>query len=245
MNAFDAGIAIESVEPGHVRGRTTPEWANMVGPFGGITAATLLHAVQVQPDCHGQPVALTVNFAAPIADGDFDIALRAARTNRSNQHWIIELTQDGETKTTATALFGLRRETWAAQEAAMPPVPAPENVAVPGFPPRVHWTRNYEMLFVEGEVPQPDEPWSLERRERIVVARHDGHAVGRVPPGRLGVQPTVDRHRVLAALVVEDDRLEECIGLGRVHRDRGIGCVGLTGGRAHWPTPPRTTAPTS
>jgi hypothetical protein len=28
-------------------------------------------------------VALTVNFAAPIADGGFDIVLRAARTNRS------------------------------------------------------------------------------------------------------------------------------------------------------------------
>lgn len=155
-SAFDNGIALEPAEPGRMRGRTVPEWANMVGPFGGITAATLLHAVQVQPDCHGQPVALTVNFAAPIADGEFDIVLRAARTNRSNQHWIIELIQDGETKTTATALFGLRRETWAADEAVMPTVPAPEDVAVPGFPPRVHWTRNYEMLFLDGEVPQPD-----------------------------------------------------------------------------------------
>ena len=140
MNAFDTGIAIEPVEPGLMRGRTDPEWANMVGPFGGITAATLLHAVQSQPDCHGQPVALTVNFAAPVADGEFDIALRAARTNRTNQHWIVELTQDGETKTTATALFGLRRETWVSEEAVMPVVPAPEDVAVPGFRPQVRWT---------------------------------------------------------------------------------------------------------
>ena len=156
MNAFDTGIAIEPVQPGLMRGRTDPEWANMVGPFGGITAATLLHAVQSQPDCHGQPVALTVNFAAPVADGEFDIALRAARTNRTNQHWIVELTQDGETKTTATALFGLRRETWVSEEAVMPVVPAPEDVAVPGFPPPVRWTRNFEMLFVEGAVPQPE-----------------------------------------------------------------------------------------
>ncbi len=155
-SAFDTGIAIEPVKPGVMRGRTVPEWANMVGPFGGITAATLVHAVESQPDCHGQPVALTVNFAAPIADGEFDIVLRAARTNRTNQHWIVELTQDGDTKTTATALFGLRRETWAAQEAVMPAVPAPEDVAVPGFPPQVRWTRNFEMLFVEGAVPQPD-----------------------------------------------------------------------------------------
>ena len=72
-----------------MRGRTVPEWANMVGPFGGITAATLLHAVQVQPDCHGQPVALTVNFAAPIADGEFDIfqKITAADVKRVAQQY--------------------------------------------------------------------------------------------------------------------------------------------------------------
>lgn len=159
INAFDDGIAIEPVEPagsGLVRGRTVPEWANMVGPFGGITAATVLHAIEVQPDCHGQPIALTVNFAAPIADGEFDIALRAARTNRTNQHWIAELTQDGQTKTTATALFGLRRDTWSSAEAEMPAVPAPEDAAVAGFPPPVQWARNYEMIVLDGGFPASD-----------------------------------------------------------------------------------------
>ncbi|HTM84060.1 MAG TPA: thioesterase family protein, partial [Mycobacterium sp.] len=99
-------MALEPGDAGTLRGRTHPEWANMVGPFGGITAATLLHAVQSQPEHLGDPLALTVNFAAPITDGEFDIAVRAARTNRSNQHWILELRQDDETKTTATALFG-------------------------------------------------------------------------------------------------------------------------------------------
>jgi hypothetical protein len=35
----------------------------MAGPFGGVTAATLLRAIEVHPDCLGEPVAPTVNFA--------------------------------------------------------------------------------------------------------------------------------------------------------------------------------------
>ena len=67
----------------------------MIGPFGGITAAAMVRAIESHPDRIGEPLALTVNFAAPIADGDFDISLRAARTNRTNQHWIVELSQNG------------------------------------------------------------------------------------------------------------------------------------------------------
>ena len=66
----------------------------MVGPFGGITAAVLLRAIESHPDRLGEPVALTVNFAAPIVDGEFEISRRAPRTNRTNQHWIAR-TQSG------------------------------------------------------------------------------------------------------------------------------------------------------
>src|ERR1700722_14554097 len=76
MHAFDRAIALEDVDDDVVRGRTGPEWPNMVGPFGGVAAAVLLRAIQVHPDCLGEPVALTVNFAAPIGDGDFEISRR-------------------------------------------------------------------------------------------------------------------------------------------------------------------------
>lgn len=69
MTVFDDGIALEALGDGLLRGRTVPQWANMVGPFGGITAATLLRAVELQSDVHGFPVALTVNYLAPIATG--------------------------------------------------------------------------------------------------------------------------------------------------------------------------------
>lgn len=127
----------------------------MVGPFGGITAAVLLHAVAQHPDRIGDPLALTVNFAAPIADGEFDIALRPARTNRTNQHWMVELTQGDEVKSTATALFGVRRDTWADNEAPLPSTPGPDE-GLPGtLGEFIVWARQYDMRFVEGPVPAP------------------------------------------------------------------------------------------
>ncbi len=50
-------------------------------------------------------MALTVDFAAPVADGAFDLALRAVRTNHTYQHWSVELRQQGEAKVTAMAVF--------------------------------------------------------------------------------------------------------------------------------------------
>ncbi|WP_102417380.1 acyl-CoA thioesterase II [Mycobacterium sp. 4858] len=152
---FDDAVRLETVDADTRRGRTHPEWANMVGPFGGITAAVMLRAVESHPDRLGEPLALTVNYAAPIADGDFDISLRAARTNRSNQHWIAELAQDGDVKTTATALFAIRRDGWGDTESRPPSAPDPEQLPAtdPGL---VRWTSLYDMRYVEGPMPGKD-----------------------------------------------------------------------------------------
>lgn len=150
---FDRAMHLDSIDADTVRGATQPEWANMVGPFGGITAAILLRAVESRPDRIGDPVALTVNFAAPIADGQFDIAVRAARTNRSNQHWVLELRQDGELKTTATAVFGVHRDSWADTETRPPNTAAPEDVSVDKFIDDIAWAKHYDMRFTDGPVP--------------------------------------------------------------------------------------------
>ncbi|WP_299563666.1 thioesterase family protein [uncultured Mycolicibacterium sp.] len=150
---FDTALDLTPVAPGRWRGRTTPAWANMVGPFGGITAAALVRAVQLHPQVHGDPLALTVNYAGPIADGDFEIAARPMRTNRTNQHWALEITQGEAVTTTGTAVFGLRRDTWTDTEARMPAAPDPATVAAEPFPEFIAWARNYDMRFVTGPVP--------------------------------------------------------------------------------------------
>lgn len=149
---FDAAIDLEPLGDGRFRGHTHPAYANMVGPFGGITAAVLTRAVEVHPDRLGEPLALTVNYAGPVADGEFEIRLDAVRTNRTTQHWTLELTQDGAVATTATAVLGQRRETWSDTEARMPQAPPPDELPVSPVPP-VTWAQRYEMRFAEGPVP--------------------------------------------------------------------------------------------
>lgn len=149
-HALDRAITLEPIGKNLVRGRTVAAWANMIGPFGGITAATLLQAILQHPARHGDPLALTLNYAGPVAEGEFEIEVRPARTNRSNQHWWLEMRQGDEVVTTATAITGLRRETWSETECGPPDVPAPEDVTPAGPDRGVRWVDNYDMRFVVG-----------------------------------------------------------------------------------------------
>ncbi|MCC2677123.1 MAG: thioesterase family protein [Ramlibacter sp.] len=151
-HVFDAAIALQAQADGTFTGQTSPAYANMIGPFGGITAAQVLNAVLRHPDRLGEPVALTVNFAGAVADGPFTIRPRAARTNRSTQHWTVELLQGDEVLVTATVFTAVRRETWAGHEMRMPQVPRPQDAPIT---PRhgVEWLQRYEMRFLEGHIP--------------------------------------------------------------------------------------------
>lgn len=149
-HVFDDAVALEALGDGRFRGHTHPAYANMVGPFGGITAATLLRAVEQHPDVLGAPLSLTVNFAGPVADGEFEIEAVPVRTNRSTQHWSLRLVQGGAVTTTATAVFGQRRETWSDSETPAPDAPAPVSLEQQRMPDIVVWARNYEMRFIDG-----------------------------------------------------------------------------------------------
>ncbi|MDB5749989.1 MAG: hypothetical protein JWP65_410 [Ramlibacter sp.] len=149
---FDTAIALAPHGEGEWRGSTSAAYANMIGPYGGITAAQVLNAVLGHPDRLGDPLALTVNYAAAVADGPFVLRPRAARTNRSTQHWIVELLQGGQVVVTATVVTAVRRDAWGGHEAAMPEVPRPLDVARTAQH-GVEWLQRYEMRFLQGKVP--------------------------------------------------------------------------------------------
>jgi acyl-CoA thioesterase len=152
-HAFDRAVALAAQPDGSYLGHSSPEYGNMVGPYGGITAAQALNAVLLHPALQGEPVAFTVNYAGPLGDGPFTLHARPARTNRSTQHWVIEMLQDGQTVLTATAFTALRRETWSAAEHTIPAVPPAQEVPLPDDAPRVEWVKRYEMRFVQGALP--------------------------------------------------------------------------------------------
>lgn len=158
-HVFDQAIALTATSDGLYTGATSPAYANMVGPFGGITAATMLNAVLQHPALLGEPISLTVNYCAAVADGRFDVSARALRTNRSTQHWSLELTQtaasgEREVMASATVVTAARRVTWGLDEEAMPEVPAPAEVPPWRMPLPVEWVHRYEMRPIEGSMPQ-------------------------------------------------------------------------------------------
>ena len=150
---FDEAIALESQEDGTCTGQTHPAYANMVGPYGGITTAQALQAVLQHPKRLGDPVSLTVNFCAAVADGAFVVQAWPARTNRSTQHWMIEMRQGLEVVMTGTAVTAVRRETWGVDEDPMPQCPPPGEVALPTVQAPMAFVQRYEQRAITGNIP--------------------------------------------------------------------------------------------
>ena len=147
---LDRAIRLARSDDGSLTGRTDPAYDHAVGPFGGVTAATLLNAALTHPSRIGDPIALTVNYAGPIADGGFRIDAGLVRTNRSTQHWSMTLTQGDEVAATASAVFAVRRETWAATEAAFPKAPPAAQVPRLQLPRATAWFGSYDLRIVRG-----------------------------------------------------------------------------------------------
>lgn len=164
---FDRAVALERLDPEKAhgalrwRGHTAPEYGNRIGPFGGITAAQALQAVLQHPERLGDPIALTVNFAAPIADGEFVLAANPIRTNRSTQHWLLTMTQETGASgravvLTASAITGVRRSTWGVTEAGAPHALKPHSVArapdLPAVAPA--FLSRYDVRWLTGALPK-------------------------------------------------------------------------------------------
>lgn len=154
LHPFDQAIALRPSSDANLSlGYLPKTYFNMVGPFGGVIAATLLNAVLSHPQREGDPVSVTVNFPGPIADRDFTVHTQIIRTNRSSQHWLVQLQQDDQTAVTAMVLLATRRDSWEGTDLAMPKdLPDPEQITPPdttGFP---LWVNNYDMRFIEGSL---------------------------------------------------------------------------------------------
>ncbi len=160
-HSFDQALRLDAAgteSSGTWRGHTSPDYWNMVGPFGGTTAATALRAILLHPALLGEPVALTVNYAAAVAEGAFTVTAKPVRTNRSTQHWTVALSQadangDAGVVMTATAVTAARRETWSQNDTPMPAVTLADASGRLKFSTSA-WTSRYDMRPVRGIIPQ-------------------------------------------------------------------------------------------
>jgi len=159
---FDAALQLKpdsEINPDQFLGATSQPWWNMVGPFGGISAAIAISAVLKHPECLGEPVSLTINFAGAMTQGDFTVIAKPVRTNRSTQHWMLTVHQMDSTgqelvALTGTAMTAVRRETWGVNDMPMPDVDQPHTVERLLPPSKsVEWIRRYDMRPVTGPLP--------------------------------------------------------------------------------------------
>ncbi|MBU3068801.1 thioesterase family protein [Aestuariicella sp. G3-2] len=151
-HVFDQAIALHATsDEGHYQGYIPAAYFNMVGPFGGVIASTLLNGVLSHPQHEGEPVSMTVNFAGPIADADFEVTATLIRQNRSSQHWTVQLAQEGAIAISALVLMAIRRETWEGSDLTMP-AGLPSAESLPSFDTRQlpPWFHNYDFRYIEG-----------------------------------------------------------------------------------------------
>lgn len=166
IHPIDHATTLEVREGLPVIGQFPHAYANMVGPYGGVIAATLLNAVLTHPERQGDPVAMTVNFAGPMADGGFEVIPKVSRTNRSTQHWSLELVQEDAVVTTATVFLAVRRDTWSGVDVTMPDVPPPSEVEPLDSRDYMTWVQNYQMRIIQGDL---DLTGQSEEREDAVT----------------------------------------------------------------------------
>lgn len=178
---FDIATAVSRRDDGSFTARTSADYRTFVGQFGGTTAATLLRALLAHPEHRGEPVALTVNFAAPLEAEAYRIDTRLVRANRSTQYWSLDVLQgdDPAPCANATAILAERRPTWS-HHSASPPAPRPrETLTQHDAGATVPWVYRYRFHFdagapVRAEAPlSPSAPafsqlWLSDAQERVV-----------------------------------------------------------------------------
>jgi acyl-CoA thioesterase len=157
IHPFDTAIAV-TFDRSLWRAHTSDAYWAFIGPFGGVTGATVLNALLQEPERRGSPTAITLNFTAPLRRGPYEIRTRMIRSGRSTQHWQAEVMQAGESTPhlSALAVFADRPAGWSHLSASPPNLPPRTALAAYAAPRTIAWTRQYEFWFAEGE-PAPEQ----------------------------------------------------------------------------------------
>jgi hypothetical protein len=238
LHGFDAATEIRR-DGDRMTGHTSEAYWAFVGPFGGVTAATLLRAVLSDPRAAGDALALTVNYAAPIATGPFDLTPVLARANRSTQHWTVELRQGGgDPAALASVVLAERRPSWSHQVLS-PPVVPPSDVLPRRESGSVAWPRQYAFRFVSGgddfnspEVSTRSEVWIADAEPRVLdhlsLASMGDAFFGRIFQAKRGIVPfgtvSMTTHFHVSAAELAEDGATEVLGVADArtfHRSYG------------------------
>lgn len=124
-------IALTPVASGQWRTTAGAEWSNPRGGlWGGWAIGVCVRVLEAEPEATGEPLSLTLTYAAALPAGDIEVRTRRVRQGRSIGVWEIELAVagSGEIGVHAMMTMAVRPETPAFAFAEIPRAPAPEGI---------------------------------------------------------------------------------------------------------------------
>ena len=137
-----------------------PEWCNPRGGlWGGYAIGLCLRVLDAEPDALGEPLSITLTYAAQLPEGEVDIRLRHIRQGKSIGVWEVQLHPAGSDEVSVHAMvtMAVRPETTPFAIATMPAAPGPE--ALSPAPPPFSATHPSATLFERRPVdPRPIGP---------------------------------------------------------------------------------------
>ncbi|MDB4558692.1 thioesterase family protein [Amylibacter sp.] len=152
QHVFDTAIQLSNESESIWSGQSSLAYANMVGAFGGIVAATLLNSVMLDTRRTGTPVSQTVNFCTGLGAGPFRIETKLQRGGKYTQHWNTELSQGDTVIATSSIVMGRRGETFSHQPTPFPDVPPATDIDPMAGKLPLEWIKRYDYRFVNGGI---------------------------------------------------------------------------------------------
>lgn len=127
-------MRLEAVGPGRWTTHAAEEWRNPGGGlWGGYAIGLCTRVIESEPDLVGEPLSLTLTYAAALPSGDLDIRTRRLRQGGSVGVWQVELFAAGSDEVGVHAIVTTARRPRTPEFlfASMPDAPSPESLPLP------------------------------------------------------------------------------------------------------------------
>ena len=127
-------ISLDPAGPGRWTTIAAPEWANPRGGlWGGYAIGLGVRVMEAEPEAIGEPLSLTLTYAAGLPSGALDVRTRRLRQGGSVGVWEVEMLATGSDQVGVHAIVTMARRpnTPDFSFVSMPAAPDPEDLPAP------------------------------------------------------------------------------------------------------------------
>ena len=153
-------MPLTAIAPGRWTTLAGPDWSNPGGGlWGGYAIGLCVRVLEAEPTAVGEPLSLTLAYAAGLPAGDLDVRTRLIRQGGSVGVWEVELAPAGSDQVGVHGIVTMARrpKTPPFAFATMPAAPAPESLPSPELSEgaRHYGAATFERRGAEGFPPKP------------------------------------------------------------------------------------------